>query len=180
LDKGNHKVSRRRLSPAQFNKIMGNSTDEQIEERQRRLFGDADCRRQVAALPWRRTGDVSEFMLITSRDTGRWVLPKGWIEKNEKPWRAAEREAEEEAGLRGNISRYDLGRYFYAKVQRIGPAIPCEVAIFPLEVTKVSDKWREKGVRVRRWFSAADAASLVEEPDLSALIRRFAERQHSR
>lgn len=161
---------------------MGNATKNQISEQARRLFGDATCRLQVAALPWRAAAGGLEVMLITSRDTGRWVLPKGWADKSEKLWNAAEREAEEEAGIRGDISRRDAGRYFYAKVQRIGPAVPCEVVVYPLEVSRVAEKWKEKGQRTRQWFVPETAAGLVEEPDLATLIRRFgagAQDQHA-
>lgn len=151
------------------------SSDTQFVDRVRRLFGDAPCKLQVAALPWRSTGNGVEVMLITSRDTGRWVLPKGWVEKDEKLWRAAEREAEEEAGLTGQMARNEAGRYFYAKVMKIGPAVACEVKVYPLEVTAVADKWKEKGMRERQWFAAAEAARLVDEPDLGDIIRRFGE-----
>lgn len=112
-------------------------------------------------------------MLITSRDTGRWVLPKGWVEKDEKLWRAAEREAEEEAGLQGEVSRKHAGRYFYAKVMKIGPAVACEVVVYPLLVAKIADDWKEKGMRERNWFPVAEAADLVDEPELREIIRRF-------
>lgn len=139
----------------------------------RRLFGDVAFSRQVAALPWRVGTNGPEVMLVTSRDTGRWVLPKGWIEKGEKPWRAAEREAQEEAGVRGEVSRKPAGRYFYAKVQQIGRAKPCEVVVYPLTIDRIDDHWKEKAERKRRWFSPDDAAARVAEEDLAELIRRF-------
>ncbi|TIM18205.1 MAG: NUDIX domain-containing protein, partial [Mesorhizobium sp.] len=80
------------------------ATHNHLAERVQRLFGTAPCRLQVAALPWRDTKHGIEIMLITSRDTGRWVLPKGWPEAKELLCEAAAREAGEEAGLRGTIS----------------------------------------------------------------------------
>ena len=112
-------------------------------------------------------------MLITSRDTGRWVLPKGGVGKNEELWHAAAREAEEEAGISGAISRRAAGRYFYAKVQLIGRAIPCEVIVYPLEVKEVASAWEEQGERTRNWVPAADAAGMVDEEDLGELLRAF-------
>ena len=116
-----------------------------------------------------------EVLLITSRDTGRWVLPKGGVEKDEKLWRGAAREAEEEAGIRGAVSRREAGRYFYAKVQWIGRAVPCEVIVYPLEVDVVADNWKERDSRARTWVSPAEAATMVEEEDLGAMLRAFEE-----
>ena len=122
-----------------------------LSERINRLFGDVPLRQQVAAWPWRTADDGQlKVMLITSRDTGRWVLPKGWPEMGEAFSDAAAREAREEAGLKGTVSREAAGRYYYAKTKASGD-IPCEVLVFPLEVGKVAAKWKEKGQRTRKW-----------------------------
>ncbi|MBX3577130.1 MAG: NUDIX hydrolase [Rhizobiaceae bacterium] len=152
---------------------MNQLTANHIVERARRLFGDVSCRLQVAALPWRRGPLGVEILLITSRDTGRWVLPKGWLEKGEQMHDAAAREAREEAGIDGDIARAEAGRYFYAKARANGDDWPCEVIVFPLEVTRVADKWKERGERTRRWAPPQEAAGLVNEPDLGELIARF-------
>lgn len=138
------------------------------------MFRGTPVRIQVAALPWRRTDDGVEVMLITSRDTGRWVLPKGWVKDGEKHWLAAAREAKEEAGISGAIARHEAGRYRYDKALDSGGDIPCEVLVFALEVDKVASKWKEKGERERKWLPAAEAARLVNEPDLADLIAAFA------
>lgn len=152
---------------------MSETNGNHLVERLRRLFGDTNCRLQVAALPWRVLEDRLEVMLVTSRDTGRWVLPKGWADKGESLFEAAAREAREEAGIKGVVSRRDAGRYFYAKVQRVGAAVPCEVIVYPLEVSKLSDNWKEKSERRRQWFTPEAAASSVHEADLAELIRKF-------
>lgn len=154
---------------------MNQVTSNHLVERARRLFGNSPCKLQVAALPWRIGDDGIEVMLVTSRDTGRWVLPKGGVDKDEKLWRGAEREAEEEAGIRGKISRRDAGRYFYAKVQLIGAAIPCEVIVYPLEVKREADTWKEMTDRTRQWMRPTEAAAVVDEPDLASLILSFSE-----
>ncbi|MEP9388210.1 NUDIX hydrolase [Mesorhizobium sp. KR9-304] len=148
-------------------------TSNHLVERVRRLFGNAPCRLQVAALPWRKTADGVEIMLITSRDTGRWVLPKGWPEGTEQLCDAAAREAAEEAGLSGAVSRRAAGRYLYAKILSSGEEVQCEVLVFPLEVDKVADKWKEKRQRKRKWVAAADAARMLNETDLCKLISAF-------
>jgi 8-oxo-dGTP pyrophosphatase MutT (NUDIX family) len=148
-------------------------TDNHLVERLRRLFGDPACRVQVAALPWRKGPQGVEVMLITSRDTGRWVLPKGWPEKREAFWDAAAREAAEEAGLSGEVARKPAGRYFYSKAMSSGRDIPCEVLVYPLKVETVADKWKEKRERSRKWVSPAEAQRLVNEADLGELISAF-------
>lgn len=148
--------------------------DTPIADRIRRLFGGEQFRLQVAALPWRKASEGVEVMLITSRETGRWVLPKGWPERGEAPCEAAAREAVEEAGLSGSISSASAGHYLYVKIDRSGgDDVPCEVYVYPLEVERVASKWKEQKVRERSWFSAEAAADMVEEPDLKTLIAEF-------
>ena len=126
---------------------------------------------QAAALPWRRTGDRVEILLVTSRATGRWILPKGWQDTDELLYRAAEREAWEEAGIEGTISQRPVGSYFYTKSDSGGRR--CQVQIFPLEVSRVIEKWPEKGIRDRRWLSPSNAARRVAEPALAEIIEAF-------
>lgn len=142
-----------------------------------RLFGAPACRLQVAALPWQRTASGIEVMLITSRDTGRWVLPKGWPEASERLCETAAREASEEAGLSGSVDTREAGRYFYRKALASGEHVACEVLVYPLEVRKVAEKWRERRQRTRKWVTAAEAARMVNEPDLCRLISSFAATQ---
>jgi 8-oxo-dGTP pyrophosphatase MutT (NUDIX family) len=134
----------------------------------------APARLQVAALPWRRTKAGIEVMLITSRDTGRWVLPKGWPEVGEEFCDAAAREAHEEAGLKGSVSLVMAGRYGYQKAAS-GGNVRCEVMVYPLEVDGVAGKWKEKGERRRKWMEPARAAASVAEADLGKLILAFAD-----
>jgi 8-oxo-dGTP pyrophosphatase MutT (NUDIX family) len=148
-------------------------TSNHLVERVRRLFGQAPCRLQVAALPWRKTVDGVEVMLITSRDTGRWVLPKGWPEGVEEMCDAAAREAGEEAGLSGAVSRQVAGRYFYAKALASGEEVACEVLVYPLEVDQVAEKWKERRQRKRKWVSPGQAVRMINEPDLCTLISAF-------
>lgn len=142
-------------------------------ERVRRMLGGVPARIQVAALPWRLTEKGVEVMLVTSRDTGRWVLPKGWPEAGEMRWQAALREAGEEAGLEGTMSEKEIGRYFYGKNLKSGLEQRCEVHVFPLKVEKVCSKWPEKGQRVRKWFAPQIGASRVREPELAEILSEF-------
>ena len=108
--------------------------------------------RQIAALPLRLNGDAVEVLMITSRDTGRWVVPKGWTMKSVKPWAAAAIEALEEAGAKGHIARDPCGIYRYDKRLDDGTSVPCRVQVYPMVVDKLKSRWKEKGQRVRQWF----------------------------
>lgn len=154
--------------------FLTHETRRLLLDRTRRFFGGMPCRLQVAALPWRRSPDGIEIMLVTSRGVGRWVLPKGWPEGSEQLSDAAAREAKEEAGLRGDMAAREIGRFFYEKGLASGMSWRCEVHVFPLEVVAQADRWPEMKKRQRRWFRAVDAAKLVSEPDLSEIIAKFA------
>jgi len=133
---------------------------------------------QYAALPYRRRAQSrTQVMLITSRETGRWIIPKGWPKKRQAPHVSAAREALEEAGVVGEISRDPIGSYSYRKRLRNGVVVACEVQVFSLEVKRQQKKWPEKGEREFQWFSPTDAAKVVKEPVLREIIRAFPRRK---
>jgi 8-oxo-dGTP pyrophosphatase MutT (NUDIX family) len=128
-------------------------------------------RLQCAALPFKSGADSGmQVMLVTSRGTGRWVLPKGWPIAGEAPHASAAREALEEAGIVGIVARDSIGTYLYEKRLTKGAVVICEVMVFPLEVSHQQDDWPEKEQRQFRWFSPDDAANAVHEPALSDII----------
>jgi 8-oxo-dGTP pyrophosphatase MutT (NUDIX family) len=131
-------------------------------------------RPQYAALPYRRTADGAfEVLLVTSRETLRWIIPKGWPMKGRTPSATAAREALEEAGVVGRISKKPLGVYTYDKRLKSGDAVPCAVEVFPLEVRAQRKNWPEKDARSVGWFSPRQAERSVGEPELKKLIRRL-------
>jgi 8-oxo-dGTP pyrophosphatase MutT (NUDIX family) len=109
-------------------------------------------------------------MLVTSRETRRWVLPKGWPEKRLAPHELAAKEAFEEAGLEGEIGRESVGSYRYAKRRWNGRTVQCEVEVFPLAVARQLEDWPERKERETGWFTPSEAATLVEESGLVALL----------
>ncbi|CAN5330013.1 NUDIX hydrolase [soil metagenome] len=131
-------------------------------------------RRQVAALPWRVVSGALEIMLVSSRETRRWVIPKGWPMKGKRDHQAAAQEAYEEAGLDGRIVEQPIGDYPYLKRLKSGAARAVTVDVFPLEVTGEHALWPEKGQRTLQWMSPVEAALAVQEPELRDLIARFA------
>ena len=114
-------------------------------------------------------------LLITSRQTGRWVVPKGNLMIGKAPHQAAAIEAEEEAGVRGKVSPLSIGSFHYLKLMPGGGSMVAEVELFPLAVTKQRAKWIEMDQRKRRWFAIGEAASAVDEVELGELIHRFGE-----
>ncbi|APG93908.1 8-oxo-dGTP pyrophosphatase MutT and related house-cleaning NTP pyrophosphohydrolase, NUDIX family (plasmid) [Sinorhizobium americanum] len=128
----------------------------------------------MAALPFRISESKSiEILLITSRDTGRFIIPKGWRKKGQKKSDSAAREAYEEAGLVGKVTSKPAGSYTYWK-RGVGNFERLQVLVYPLEVKKHRASWPEKGERRMAWLTPQDAALLVDEPDLASLIRNFA------
>jgi len=138
------------------------------------LEPDAEPRAQSAALPWRRTDrGALELLLITSRETRRWVIPKGWPIKGLKAPKTAAREALEEAGVVGTIGK-KIGVYHYDKRLSSGRVQKVRVGVYPLKVETELDSWPEAHERVRLWTTPEDAASRVLEPELAELLRGFA------
>lgn len=128
---------------------------------------------QVAALCWRRSRKGVRVLLVTSRDSGRWVIPKGWPMRRRTMPEAAAREAWEEAGVKGEIRPVSLGLYTYRKVLDSGEILPCAVIVYPLEVQVMVRHYPEYGQRSTKWFSPHKAAERVREPHLASLIRDF-------
>lgn len=129
-------------------------------------------RRQVGVLPLRTGPDGAlQIMLITSRETRRWVIPKGWPMKGLKDHEAAAREAYEEAGLIGRVSKRAEGSYFYHKRLKSRDAVLCQVQVFRLDVRRQLKDWPERAEREGHWFSVQEAADAVTEAGLAALIR---------
>nr|WP_136686186.1 NUDIX hydrolase [Rhodobacter xinxiangensis] len=125
---------------------------------------------QCAALCWRDTGSDVEILLITSRDTGRWVIPRGWPMDGKTFSEAAAQEAWEEAGVRGVVHPIPLGRYSYWKPQLHKHL---DVSVFALNVKEVLCSFPERGQRERIWLPPSGAAAKIAEPALAAMIADF-------
>lgn len=133
-------------------------------------------RRQVAALVWRRgDGGNIEILLITTRRSGRWNIPKGWLMADHTAAEAAAQEAWEEAGARGVVDDTPLGEFTYEKtLSRGGPAMRMTATVFALRLTQLADDFPEAGQRERAWYTPEDAANMVRETDLRTIIRGLA------
>ncbi len=134
---------------------------------------DREPRTQYAALPWRLTSDGAlEVLLITSRESRRWVIPKGWP-KRSGPDRTAAEEAYEEAGVLGVARRRAIGTFHYDKRLKSGRIQHVRVMVFPMEVREELAEWPERGQRDKLWTTPDEASDLVDEPELKRLLARF-------
>jgi 8-oxo-dGTP pyrophosphatase MutT (NUDIX family) len=135
----------------------------------------ATKRVQYAALPYRLRGTLRpEVMLVTSRGSRQWIIPKGWPHKGRAPHRSAAREAFEEAGVVGVIDRRPVGSFPYEKRLKNGGVVSCEVLVYPLKVLRQTKEWPEQRQRKVKWLSASDAAAAVRDRRLGRIIRRLA------
>lgn len=128
--------------------------------------------RQVAAIPFRlgEQGDDIEVMLVTSRATRRFIVPKGWPMKRKSGRKAAAIEAQQEAGVVGKTLREPAGTYSYWK-RLENRFVRVDVIVYLLAVTEELTNWQEAESRQRAWLAPGDAAMLIDEPDLSTLLR---------
>ncbi|WP_454855020.1 NUDIX hydrolase [Rhizobium binxianense] len=147
---------------------------QQLARRPDKLFTGA-FRQQYGALCFRRVdgGAEIEILLVTSRDSGRWLIPKGWPMKKKKPYEAAAIEAWEEAGVRGAVNKRPVGRYTYLKELDDGDVAPCIVDVFQVEVQELRGEFKELGQRVLDWVSPDEAARRVREIELKSLLVDF-------
>lgn len=128
---------------------------------------------QYAALPYRVAEEGLRVLLVTSRETKRWVIPKGWPDKHRKPHQVAENEAYEEAGLKGKIAKTPIAAFEYVKQMDDNRQRLCLVEVYPLHVREELAQWPEQQERKRAWMTPSDAAAAVLEAGLTSLLLAF-------
>ena len=133
----------------------------------------SDVRTQFAALCYRVEEDELQILLVTSRQSGRWIVPKGWPMDGKTPGECALAEAWEEAGVKGKITGRSLGLFSYHKDVDKVREMPCVAMVYPVKVKSTSKKYPESGQRKRKWFSPKKAASKVSEPELAHILNVF-------
>jgi 8-oxo-dGTP pyrophosphatase MutT (NUDIX family) len=131
---------------------------------------------QYAALPYRKRPGGLDVLLITSRGSGRWIIPKGWPIAGLSPSQTAAQEALEEAGVTGRIGSERIGIYHYDKRLADDTDRDCNVEVFALEVVDQLDSWPEQHQRRREWLGIEEASERVAETELRELIRSFGAR----
>lgn len=138
-----------------------------------RSAAKSDVRTQFAALCFRVKNDKTQILLITSRGSGRWIIPRGWPMDNKTPSQAALTEAWEEAGVKGKAYEVSLGLYSYTREIGDEGSVPCVAMVYPVKVKSLEKKFPEVGQRKRSWLSVGKAAERVDEPELANIIRSF-------
>jgi 8-oxo-dGTP pyrophosphatase MutT (NUDIX family) len=138
--------------------------------------------RQYGALCYRmnRHENVVEYLLITTRETGRWAIPKGWRMEDKPAHRVAEIEALQEAGVKGKVCKRPLGDFSYTKLMADGERRPCVVQTHALKVHHLVKDFKERGQRRYAWVSCDEAAARVAEPDLKKLFFLIEEKAKSK
>lgn len=132
---------------------------------------------QTGALPWRLDGTNGfEVLLVTSRRSGRWTIPKGWPMRGKTLAEAAAQEAFEEAGVKGTVDPTPIGCIRHVKQKVLAGELEVNIVVHPMRVEREFPKWPELGQRKRRWFSFKDAAKRVGSSELGELIRQSAKR----
>lgn len=117
-------------------------------------------------------------LIITSRRSGRWILPKGWLKPNRSAQATAAEEAFEEAGVKGAVEHTSVGFYSYKKRLHTFASVTCTLEVYPLEVTHQRLVWREKDQRAQAWLPALDAADRMSDAQLAEIVVGFAKRRH--
>lgn len=130
--------------------------------------------RQCAAIPYVMRGGELQVMLLTSRGTGRWIVPKGWPKKRHTPAEMAALEAFEEGGVVGDVTPLPIGVFDYNKILNSGAMRRLTVDVYGLRVRFECLDWPERLERKRIWVSPEEAALMVAEPELADLFLRFA------
>lgn len=127
-----------------------------------------DLRIVAAALPYRERDGCFEVLLVRST-SGRWIIPKGHSEPDEATFQAAQREAWEEAGVRGDIAEMP-----YAVFDHFGADRGQHVLVHPLLVSETSSTWPEKASRPQMWTPATDLPADINK-HLARIIADFVE-----
>ena len=138
------------------------------EGRQSRM--EKDIARQCGILPFRRTANGLEVLLVTSSTRKRWIIPKGNVEPHLSVLESARKEAYEEAGIKGKVRTVPFGSYLHES-----PSGPSQVQVYLMEVVDELSSWPEHGERDRIWMSVREAHDRVLEPGLKQLLIQLVE-----
>ncbi|MEL7131922.1 MAG: NUDIX hydrolase [Pseudomonadota bacterium] len=132
----------------------------------------ADVRTQFAALCYRVKNDKVQVLVVTSRRTRRWIIPKGWPMDGLTPGDSAAQEAWEEAGVVGRADQRPLGMFSYNKDMG-DDALPVAAMVYAVKVKSLASDFPEVSERTRKWVGRKKAAQMVDSPELARILRDF-------
>ncbi|VDI28496.1 diphosphoinositol-polyphosphate diphosphatase [Mytilus galloprovincialis] len=108
------------------------------------------------------------LLVTSSKDREKYVVPGGGIEPQEEAKATAEREALEEAGVRGDLGRF-IGTFENKEKKH-------RTKVFAFIVTEYLDDWDDKRSmgRSRQWFSFEEAKKrLTHKPIQVTYLERL-------
>lgn len=120
-------------------------------------------RNQSGVVPYRYNKRGELQIMLISKTPGKWVMPKGGIEKNMTPVASALKEAGEEAGINGKVESF-LGTMQYTKDGKLQ-----HVQWYLMKVTKEHSTWDEDYMRDRKWMDPAKALRKID-PKFASII----------
>lgn len=123
--------------------------------------------KQSAVIPYRFQKSVLEILVVSTRKKKNWTIPKGIIEPGLSEKKSAEKEAFEEAGVRGKLLTKKVGNYSYKKWGDV-----CNVNVYGLEVDVILDDW-EEDFRDRKWAEVKDLDRYITNNNLITIIKKF-------
>lgn len=123
--------------------------------------------KQSAVIPYRIIDKKIEVLIIKSRSSKRWIIPKGIIEKELTAKTSAEKEAFEEAGVKGKIVGNKIGSYNYKKWGG-----SCSVKVYLLLVSEILDKW-EEDFRERKWILLSEIQNYIDDKNLLEILKNL-------
>lgn len=139
-----------------------------LRRKWKRGFRPAWHYRQSGVVPFRKANDGYHVLLITTRKTGKWIVPKGIIEPDLSPAESAAKEALEEAGVTGRMLDGIQASYSFDKWNG-----RCGVTLFALLVEELLEDWAESADRRRKWVHREDVAEHVQNTELSKSVSRI-------
>jgi 8-oxo-dGTP pyrophosphatase MutT (NUDIX family) len=126
---------------------------------------------QYGVLPYIQSANKVKLVLITSRKSKNWIVPKGNRILKKSKHATALQEAFEEAGLRGRLSE---GDEMHFKIKSNGKQVM--LILYPMRVEKMLRVWPEKGQRKRVVVNRHKAVKIVGWPNFRRKLKSWNKR----
>ena len=126
---------------------------------------------QLAALCYREGESEPEVLLVTSRNTRRLIIPKGWPMARHSARKTAKKEAFEEAGIIGKVAKEPVGEFLSYKGMGNGFKVRTNIVVYPLKFEQQVEEFPEAGQRELIWLPLSQAANACQEEGLCNLLQ---------